>query len=170
MFTRHNFFPAVPSFRLAVWAPRYRQCRTAPALSSRAFYHLPLSTGFWQNATLARFAALYPAMISKLPLLLCLACLSLPALAEPVKLARDAALSPDGKTLVFTWRDDVWSMPVSGGRARRLTEHPAEDSAPAFSPDGKQLAFISTRGLEAGSYHARARRRGTPGHPPHRRL
>lgn len=74
-----------------------------------------------------------------------LLCLSLPLHAEPVQLARDAALSPDGKTLAFAWHGDLWSVPVSGGRARQLTRHPAEDSAPAFSPDGRQIAFLSRR-------------------------
>lgn len=77
--------------------------------------------------------------------LLALGLLSLTAQAEPVQLARDAALSPDGKTLAFSWRGDLWRVPVTGGNAIRLTQHTAEESQPAFSPDGSQIAFISDR-------------------------
>lgn len=65
--------------------------------------------------------------------------------ATPVMLADSPALSPDGATLVFAWRGDLWSVPSAGGQARPLTRHTAEDRDPAFSPDGRQLAFISTR-------------------------
>ncbi len=65
--------------------------------------------------------------------------------AETVKLAHDPALSPDGKTLVFSWRNDLWSVPSTGGEATRLTSHPGRDTSPAFSPDGTQLAFTSDR-------------------------
>ncbi len=65
--------------------------------------------------------------------------------AGPVTLAHESALSPDGATLAFTWGGDIWTVPTGGGTATRLTAHPAVESGPAFSPDGKQLAFNSTR-------------------------
>lgn len=65
--------------------------------------------------------------------------------AEEVRLAQTPALSPDGATLAFAWRGDIWSVPVKGGAARRLTQHPAVEAMPSFSPDGKQIAFISDR-------------------------
>jgi tricorn protease len=68
-----------------------------------------------------------------------------PASAEPIQLARSPALSPDGQVLAFAYNDDVWTVPIAGGVARRLTLHPASDADPSFSPDGKQLAFTSDR-------------------------
>jgi TolB protein len=37
-------------------------------------------------------------------------------------------------------------MNADGSRPRNLTRNPAYDTAPALSPDGKQIAFVSTRG------------------------
>lgn len=63
-----------------------------------------------------------------------------------VSFPRYPALSPDGKTLVFSYQGDLWSAPTEGGApARRLTSHPAYDGRPQFSPDGKEIAFQSLR-------------------------
>lgn len=48
-----------------------------------------------------------------------------------------------GDTVVFVAEGDLWSVPVSGGSARRLTTHPAQEDQPAISPDGSQLAFVA---------------------------
>jgi len=79
---------------------------------------------------------------------LCLVCVVSPALGqrkEMIYLASSPALSPDGKTVVFSWKGDIWSAPSRGGEARQLTRHPARDLEPRFSPDGKQIAFTSDR-------------------------
>jgi Tol biopolymer transport system component len=65
--------------------------------------------------------------------------------AEPISYARYPALSPDNQTIAFTWRGDIWSVPATGGEARRLTTHIAEDIRPQYSPDGKWLLFSSRR-------------------------
>ena len=54
-------------------------------------------------------------------------------------------VSPDGKTLVFDMMGDIYSMPVTGGKATRLTSGLAYDVHPKFSPDGKSLVFISDK-------------------------
>ncbi|MFQ5460689.1 MAG: peptidase, partial [Anaerolineae bacterium] len=46
-----------------------------------------------------------------------------------------------GDVVVFVSEDDLWSVPASGGEARRLTSNPGRVSAPALSPDGARLAF-----------------------------
>ncbi len=54
-------------------------------------------------------------------------------------------LSPDGSTLVFDMLGDLYSLPIAGGEATRLTSGLAYDAQPRFSPDGKKLVFISDR-------------------------
>ncbi len=43
--------------------------------------------------------------------------------------------------LVFTYEDDLWLAPASGGRAHRLTNGPGFETAGRFSPDGQWVAF-----------------------------
>jgi len=55
-------------------------------------------------------------------------------------------LSPDGATIVFELLGDLFAVDAhSGGAARALTTGMAFDSQPVFSPDGRDIAFISDR-------------------------
>jgi dipeptidyl aminopeptidase/acylaminoacyl peptidase len=77
--------------------------------------------------------------------------------AEMMKLKRlgDAQLSPDGSLLAFALTEievgatkrnsDLWLQPLAGGEPRRIAADPASDTRPRFSPDGRSLAFLSTR-------------------------
>jgi len=48
--------------------------------------------------------------------------------------------------IVFNYAGDLWILDRNGGEARQLTTHPGEESFPAFSPDGSQLAFARNAG------------------------
>lgn len=67
------------------------------------------------------------------------------AASEPVLFADSTALSPDGSTLIFSWRGDIWRVASSGGAAERVTAHEASDTQPEVSPNGEDIAFVSDR-------------------------
>src|SRR5262249_19753010 len=62
----------------------------------------------------------------------------LPSFAEP-------GISPDGSTIAFVSGGDIWEVPARGGDARLLVSHAATESRPLYSPDGRRLAFSSSR-------------------------
>ncbi|WP_084324408.1 amidohydrolase family protein [Hyphomonas polymorpha] len=54
-------------------------------------------------------------------------------------------VSPRGETLVFDMLGDIYTLPIGGGKATRLTSGMAMDSQPVWSPDGQTILFVSDR-------------------------
>lgn len=58
---------------------------------------------------------------------------------------RYPAISPDGKTIIFSYKGDLYRVSGSGGDAVPITLHEAYDYMPVWSHDGKWIAFASDR-------------------------
>ncbi|MFN7934700.1 MAG: hypothetical protein U0R19_15325 [Bryobacteraceae bacterium] len=80
--------------------------------------------------------------------------------------AVDPAVSADGQWLAFASTRDksgfqhIWLRPLDGGNARPLTGGPQDDSEPAFSPDGRSVAYRSETG--GGGIYLVPTNRGKP--------
>ena len=61
------------------------------------------------------------------------------------KWARYPAISPDGSTIAFTYKGNLFRVASSGGTATQLTYHKAHDYRAVWSNDGQHIAFASDR-------------------------
>ncbi len=64
---------------------------------------------------------------------------------SPALWLRYPAISPDGRTIVFSYQGDLFKVGTDGGTATLLTTHDAYDFAPVWSHDGQKIAFASDR-------------------------
>jgi tricorn protease len=64
---------------------------------------------------------------------------------EPRPYFYEPSISPNRKEIAFVSGGDIWTVPAEGGEARLLVSHPATESRPLYSPDGRRMAFSSTR-------------------------
>ncbi|NRA10491.1 MAG: PD40 domain-containing protein [Crocinitomicaceae bacterium] len=58
---------------------------------------------------------------------------------------RYSAISPDGKSIAFVHKGDIYIVSNAGGEPKRITTHTANDYHPVWNSDGSQLAFASNR-------------------------
>ncbi|MBN2245185.1 MAG: PD40 domain-containing protein, partial [Candidatus Aminicenantes bacterium] len=58
---------------------------------------------------------------------------------------RYPAISPDGQTIAFVYKGDIYRVPTAGGTAVPLTMHEAHETNPVWSQDGRMIAFASER-------------------------
>jgi Tol biopolymer transport system component/imidazolonepropionase-like amidohydrolase len=68
-----------------------------------------------------------------------------PTEAQPLKGIVNPVVSPNGRAIAFTALGDLWVLPL-GGAPVQITNDPAVDLDPAWSPDSTQIAFVSDRG------------------------
>jgi tricorn protease len=71
--------------------------------------------------------------------------------AKGAKWVRNLSLAPDGKRVAVEFRGEIVTVPAEKGDPRNITHSPgAHDRSPAWSPDGKQIAYFSDAGGEYG--------------------
>ena len=80
-----------------------------------------------------------PYSVMKKLILLFAALIHIAAYAQEARLLRFPATN--GNEIAFTYAGDLWTVPVGGGEARRLTSHVGQEIFARYSPDGKSIAF-----------------------------
>ena len=83
--------------------------------------------------------------MKKIILAALLAATASPVFAVAPMWVSDVMLSPDGSKVAFAYKGDIYTVPVTGGTALRLTDGTAVEAKPVWSPDGKTIAFASDR-------------------------
>ena len=85
-------------------------------------------------------------MITKKSILIALASVSFSlAFAETPRWIMKPAISPDGSKIAFSYKGEIFTVPVAGGNAFQLTSNQAYDSNPVWTPDGSKIVFLSNR-------------------------
>jgi imidazolonepropionase-like amidohydrolase/Tol biopolymer transport system component len=77
----------------------------------------------------------------------------------PVRMLRHVKVAPDGRSVVFSALGHLYVRALPDGQARRLTQDTAHEAWPAFSPDGKSIAYVTW----SDEAHGRLRVVGTDG-------
>jgi Tol biopolymer transport system component len=54
-------------------------------------------------------------------------------------------VSPDGSTIAFDMLGDIYTIPITGGKATQITKGMGYETHPRYSPDGKKILFTSDR-------------------------
>jgi len=78
-----------------------------------------------------------------------------------------ASFSPDGSRLAVIKNDldndmqDVWTFDIETGKGTSITSDSAPDTAPVWSPDGRQIAYVSVRDNTHGVYRRASTGQGT---------
>ncbi|MBR9756612.1 MAG: amidohydrolase family protein [Algicola sp.] len=78
------------------------------------------------------------------------------------KVIRHAATSPDNKTIVFNALGYLWSKKLPNGKPKRLTKGSDFEFEPAFSPDGKNIIYVTWNDLNLGAIYSLPINGGTP--------